>query len=274
MTSLENVHRNLLKHRYTMFCALFFILASIATANTAPEAILNDPWSADLAHAADHVSWPEQGFDGLMGRYEPQVTCETEWPYYTRVRIYHGPNDTAVVAFRPTQSEGWLIHTDRQLVPCAFLDSGCRGLVLQKFQDAFSDLYDLCRASFEALVNPSAVMMGSHSLGGSFNLFLAAKLQHDLGVNVSKAYGFAGPFIGDAEYTQYVQSTLPPGVLQFETRDVQDPDNVFDGTVRFYNTPTAPFISIDEGRLESLLIHPLADAYGMHDLRNYQEAFH
>lgn len=272
----------------TMLAILTLLTVTVRVAHggstVCPDALLNHPWAADLVRASEYVSWPDGPWQGDHGTFETVKTCDLPFPDDTRMRVYANGNKTYIVAFRPTQPDGYLIHVNRRLVPCRFLDStpSC-GFVLEKVQDAFLRMWDQCRDVVD-LLRGQEVYVSGHSLGSTLMLFASAKLWVDLDTPPRLALGFAGPFIGDTEYTSKIQDAIPhlanTTIWNVQTMDRSDP-TLFDGTILGYNVDwgVEPRIVVDDQILCNLLIDPLpigqgaGQTYGMHDLRQYAHGF-
>jgi len=232
----------------------------------------------DMGYLADVVSW-DSGFqevNGVCGRY--RLLFETDGVYDTRMRIYETDEEEILVTYRPTQQtpEGGDIHVHRVLVPCRFFD-GCTGLVHQRFQEAFLDLLEKLPVNFfqDQLSTNTSIHLCSHSLGGSLQLFMGIYLWKQHGILPSTMLGLAGPFIGDRSFSDAYQTPLKQSMgdrwWQIETVSAYN-SYTYDGTVEGYNVDQWPFIDIMYESICGVVIQPLPDSYGMHDLRNYRLA--
>lgn len=270
-----------------------------------PSSLSKSGIANDLGLLADAVSWDRSDIvKGVCGKYE-QI-YEKNGAYDTRMRIYQDlVSNHTVFAFRPTQNtrEGGDIHNDRKLSACRYMNGSCYGLVNDRFQEAFSTLIeDLDDAYFKSLRTLNVSTVG-HSLGGSFQLMMGIYLHNMFNVTPRFMLGLAGPFVGDVVFTTTYQTPLKDAVKdgwwQIETVDKTDPRS-YDGTVEGYNVnngdgvpdwsnlpfnPLSPFqpwvpredrlktpIFIDKSALCGVKINPLAESYGMHDLKNYRLA--
>jgi hypothetical protein len=113
--------------------------------NQCPYNITSSGWVKDLAIASDMVSSEAVEFDGTCGRYKTLKTCDMDYPYYTRMRIYEKINSNInLIIFRPTQPNSQ-IHTNKYMEECTFLDSiqDC-GKVHNHFQEAFIFMENKC----------------------------------------------------------------------------------------------------------------------------------
>lgn len=275
-----------------------------------PSTITQNAFVKDLGLLADTVSWPQKDqlrVEGECGVYK--MIYEQHGVYDTLLRVYTDvQNNNTVFTFRPTQQtpQGGDIHNERRLAACRFLNGSCYGMVNDRFQQAFEDLIaDFPNELVENIRTHSVATVG-HSLGGSLQLFMAVYLFQVYNLQPTYVLGFAGPFIGDEVFTQtYVdplKETLGDRMWQIETMDISNPVE-FDGTVEGYNVnngdgqpdwniwpfnpldipnPFAPPqvqpsvkvrtpIYIDWDDLCGLPIQPVADAYGLHDLKNYRQ---
>jgi hypothetical protein len=236
--------------------------------------IIENGLTTDMIRIADQVSGGEEDVFGKCGSYRSLITCNGI--YDTRMRIYEmimNNNMIYIIVFRPTQQTpiGGDIHVNRELIPTSFLISNNRGRVHHRFQEAFINLYDQCKHVIDIFNNNSTIYITGHSLGGAFALFMSAKLYYDYNLT-SKVYSFAGTFIGNKEYTEYVQNNIKENVEinLVETVDKNNWDN-FDGTTEYYNTPDNS-IYIDHDMICAFYVEPLKDSYGMHDIKNYYSA--
>lgn len=230
----------------------------------------------DLGLLADTVSWNGgyQEISGACGRYS--LIAESDGIYDTRMRIYEDGSDI-YINYRPTQQTpaGGDIHVNRVMTPCTFID-GCTGLVHQRFQEAFLDLlHRLPENLIEDRVKGRRVHLCSHSLGGSLQLFMGVYLwkQHD--TVPATMLGLAGPFIGDRAFTDAYQRELKTltGDRWWQVETVSAYNSYsYDGTVEGYNVDNWPYIDIMYESICGVVITPLPDSYGMHDLRNYRLA--
>lgn len=229
----------------------------------------------DLGKLSDIVSW-DGGFElvhGVCGEYH--LLTQTEGIYDTRMRIYEKTPEEKVVVFRPTQqtSAGGDIHVNRQLVPTTFL-SNATGLVHDRFQQAFQDLIQKLPERF--IVNElkgKKVYVTGHSLGGSFQLFMALYLWKEWDTLPELALGFAGPFIGDEVFNQIYQ--VPFQELMGDKWKQIEAVNRYnewdkDGTCEGYQVDSYPYLYINQNAICLLPTDHLSYSYGMHDLRNYQ----
>jgi hypothetical protein len=241
--------------------------------------MINNGWTRDLLSLSNLVSDDNNYFfEGTCGNLTAIKTCDMYEPYYTRMRIYKNDN-TSVIVFRPTQSNGGEIHNNRYLTSCTFLNNLVEcGSVHNHFQEAFMYMENECKDAIEEIRNTTIYITG-HSLGGAFSLFMTAKLYYDYHIIPKVSYGFAGPFIGDGEYTRIVQDPLKQiiDIKQVEVIDINNYDNR-DKTCEVYNTYDNG-IYIDPTLLCGFYINPLpidpsrSDpnyTYGLHDLKNYR----
>lgn len=259
----------------------------------------------DLGMLADVVSSDQADIvKGVCGTYEQMY--EKNGAYDTRMRIYQNlDTNHTVFTFRPTQQtrEGGDIHNDRKLSACRYMNGSCYGLVNDRFQEAFSTLIEDLDDEFFKTLRTLNVSTVGHSLGGSFQLMMGVYLNSMFNITPVYMLGLAGPFVGDEVFTTTYQSPLKDVMKdrwwQIETVDKTDPRS-YDGTVEGYNVnngdgvpdwgnlpfnPLSPFqpwvpkedriktpIFIDRDALCGVLIEPLAESYGMHDLKNYRLA--
>ena len=136
-----------------------------------------------------------------------------------------------------------------------------------------------CHNAIEKIRNTTIYITG-HSLGGALALFMTAKLYYDYHIIPKVSYGFAGPFIGDGDYTRIVQDTLKQiiDIKQIEVIDINNYENR-DKTCEVYNTYDNG-IYIDPNLLCGFYINPLPIdpnrnwdlqyTYGLHDIKNYR----
>jgi hypothetical protein len=196
--------------------------------------------------------------------------------YDTRIKIYQSTS-ASVVVFRPTQSsvEGENIHKNRRLVSCTpLLGQGCLGQVNDRFQEAFLTLVK--GIDIELLLSQQElVYLTGHSLGGALQLMMGVYLYYNHSIVPQKMIGFAGPFIGDKEFTQkYIDGLrsvmLEEGAWQVETFNNHKPEE-YDGTAEDYQVDAPLYMEIDQTMVCGIGIDPLSlhDSYGMHDLKNY-----
>lgn len=259
----------------------------------------------DLGLLAEAVSWDRSDrVKGVCGTYS-QV-YEKNGAYDTRMRIYQNVNTNhTVFSFRPTQQtrEGGDIHNDRKLSACRYMNGSCYGMVNDRFQEAFSSLIEDLDGNFFRSLGSLNVSMVGHSLGGSFQLMLGVYLHNMFNITPVYMLGLAGPFVGDEVFTTTYQTPLKKvikdGWWQIEAVDIANPQN-YDGTVEGYNvnngngvpdwanlpfnplSPSQPWVPkevrlrtpiyIDLEAVCAVRIEPLAESYGMHDLRNYRLA--
>jgi len=225
----------------------------------------------DLALLSDAISAYPIGADviGVCGQY----SCieQTEGIYETRMRIYKNQNQDHFIIFRPTQQtpEGTSIHVDRQLVPCNLWEN-CSGLVMDKFQNAFSSLMD------NSIEDATNIFIAGHSLGGVFAVMMGTMLYNEYNIIPKIILNLAGPFFGDLEFNRLYLEPLKQIMgenLQFIETINQYNLSEFDGTIEGYNTLNYPFINIEPNLICGIPIYKLSDSYGMHDLRNYQLFF-
>jgi len=264
-------------------CICISILLSVARAvdmdlfpppPPCPQDLQSDPWVADLVMVADHVSSEDSRFVGQTGVFTVETTCEMTL-YETRMRIYsHSDRDVSVIAFRPTQQtdHGGQIHVDRRVSPCTFLESP-QGNVHERFQNAFVAMENECAGTLHTLTDQTVLITG-HSLGGSFSLFMAAKLYYDYHITPKGVYGFAGTFIGDETYTAHIQTPMRPvfPVWLIEVVDIRNPDNR-DRTSEGYQTDDHQLF-MDTTMICGFYLVPLGpdESYGLHDIKNYKKA--
>ena len=251
----------------------FLILIAGYNIDSCPESMINNGWTKDLLTLSDLVSQDNYFFQGSCGSFTAIKTCEMYEPYYTRMRIYKNDKNSIIV-FRPTQSNGGEIHNNRYMTNCTFLENLVEcGSVHNHFQEAFIFMENECRDAIEE-IRPTNVYIAGHSLGGAFSLFMTAKLYYDYHIIPKVSYGFAGPFIGDGEYTRIVQDTLKQiiDIKQIEVIDINNYENR-DKTCEGYNTYDNG-IYIDPALLCGFYVNPLPISpeysYGLHDLKNYQ----
>ena len=233
-----------------------------------PVQMIESGLTTDLIVLADQISNEARDISGLCGQYKPVKTCNGI--YDTRMRIYDR-NGSYFIVFRPTQQNPTAeeIHIDRRLVPTSFLTRDNRGRVHNRFQQAFINLYEECKDIIDTFNNQTPIYITGHSLGGSFSLFMSAKLYYDHNLIAKKMYGFAGTFIGNKEYTESVQNLMRDQIDMriVETVNKNDWDQ-FDGTSEYYNTLDNTMY-IDNNLICGFYIEPLRNSYGMHDLKNY-----
>lgn len=252
--------------------ALLFALAA-ASIEICPSWVMESKRVSDLGMLSETVS-QDVGMEhlvGFCGKYN--LVEQSEGIYDTRMRIYRQEN-TLLVVFRPTQQnpEAEAIHTDRKLVPCQIV-RGCAGRVHQRFQEAFLDLLGkISPSSLWLLQGAEEIYLTGHSLGGSLQIFMGVYLWLSYGIIPNMMIGFAGPFIGDQEFSQ-AYPLDPQQWWQIETVDFSHP-SIRDTTVEEYNTPQAPFLFINTDKICLLPISPQPNTYGMHDLINYRQGLY
>lgn len=261
-----------LRKFFVPFLSLFTPCAVFGQPLSCSDDIVYNKLTSDLVIAADSVSFNENlDFEGKTGYFTHVKTCE--YPKYdTRMRIYTSNHNLTFIVFRPTQStyEGWSIHADRYVVPTTFLRHS-KGNVHAHFQEAFEAMEMECHDAIDKLRNTTIYATG-HSLGGSFALFMGAKLVYDYDIQPAGIIGFAGTFIGDEEYTVSIQTPIKQNNVSMwliETVDLSDPSNR-DATSEGYQTLDNQ-LDIDASMICGFYIHPLNswESYGMHDLKNY-----
>ena len=229
----------------------------------------------DLAKLADAVSSDDTNVHGYCANYS--TVFESSGKYDTRLRVYNSSDRVShIFSFRPTQQnpDGESIHSDRQMSPCSFLpECSGHGKVHHRFQEAFLSLIkDISHEQWRVFLNGPVFTCG-HSLGGSLQLFAALYMYYTYNVVPSFSIGFAGPFIGDMEFTDNVQRWFElVGTNRLWLVETVNQDDVrqFDGTVEGYQVNGDIFI--DRTMLCGFGIHPLSipsEAYGMHDLKQY-----
>lgn len=230
--------------------------------------------ASDLGLLADTVSWNGgyERIDGIYATYD--LVAEAEGIYDTRMRIYESiAMNEYFISFRPTQQTpaGGDIHNNRRMVPCFFFPE-CIGRVHDRFQQAFVDLLDhLPEDVIETRLVNQTIHMGSHSLGGALQLFMAVYLSERFNTTAATILGLAGPFIGDEEFTA-AYPMRNDRWWQIESINRANPSE-FDGTVEFYNVDDGG-IYIQKDAICGLTIDKLADSYGMHDIRNYRNGLY
>ena len=275
---------------------------------TCPTSLTENAFVSDLALLSETVSWPKSSqfeVKGTCGTYTNIL--EAKGKYDTLLRVYTDKEkNVTVFSFRPTQqtSEGGEIHNERHLAACRFLNGSCYGMVNDRFQQAFQSILDNIDEEFIESIAKHPISTVGHSLGGSLQMFMAVYLFQQFSITPEFVLGFAGPFIGDETFTNTylspLKESIPDTMWQIETVDISNPNN-FDGTVEGYNVnngdgqpnwgvlpfnplsrwgPSVPDnvtvktpLYMDMTNLCGIKIHPLPDTYGMHDLKNYREAF-
>lgn len=288
-----------------MLCIMTSTISYATPSITCPESFRTSGFINDLAKLSEAVSWnTSMTVQGVCGNYS-QI-YEKAGIFDTLLRVYQS-NETnqTVFSFRPTRSNptGAKIHHNRHLSACRFINGSCFGLVNSRFQMAFMDLVSDLDKNFISNISTTHVSTVGHSLGGSLQLFMAVYLKEQHSIQPLYALGFAGPFIGDQVFTETYQEPLKeqlgPNMWQIESMDVTDPSN-YDGTVEGYNVnnwegipdwglsplnPTSRFrpyiprvdviktpVFVQTDDICSLLVSPMTNSYGMHDLRNYRSA--
>lgn len=236
-----------------------------------PDWVHEERLPSDLGMLADTVSWNDEyaRIEGLDSVYN--LIGEAEGVYDTRMRIYESEKGEYIFSYRPTQQtpEGGDIHNQRRLVPCRFMKA-CVGRVHDRFQQAFMDLIDVLGEEVLLTVRNKTIHMGSHSLGGALQLFMAVYLTEVHGTIPATVLGFAGPFIGDGDFTErYQQTARNDRWWQVESVNRINPTE-YDGTVETYNVDDGS-IYIQTDAVCGLLVDKLSYSYGMHDLRNYRD---
>jgi len=236
------------------------------------------------------------GCNNTRDKYQP--VYEKDGLYDTRMRIYRieggQRQGDLVIVFRPTQQNfiGTSIHTDRRMVPCEYLGDGCKGLVMERFQEAFTSLVEdgLIRNIINDKVN---IYITGHSLGGTFSVMMGIYLYEKLEIRSKIILSMAGPFFGDTVFNQQYLTPLfdrlRDELIITETINIDNPSE-FDGTIEGYlcdippdiqpgNQPDnqqiehQPDIDIPIEMICGLPIYKIEESYGMHDLRNYKEFF-
>jgi hypothetical protein len=253
----------------------------------------------DMATLADSISSSSNTTDilGIIGTvngcnntrelYKP--VYEKDGLYDTRMRIYrieegHREGDLVIV-FRPTQQNptGTSIHTYRRMVPCTFLGDGCKGLVMERFQEAFQSLVE--DRSIRNIINDKVYIYSTgHSLGGTFSVMMGVYLYETLEIRPKIILSMAGPFFGDTVFNQQyltpLFNSMRDQLIITETINIENPSE-FDGTIEGYTCDIPPDIppvvqhdiDIPIEMICGLPIYKIEDSYGMHDLRNYREFF-
>lgn len=258
--------------------SLLFVFVNGGIQNC-PEVMYRSGRMNDLGMLADHVSQNiSLTVAGVCDNFTPVVTCSGN--YSTRLRLYESMDgQRSVLVFRPTQSSGGDIHNERKLVPVTFLsnDGVGIGMVHDRFQQAFLSIMEDCRLQGMdwSVLKEKKLYIGSHSLGGSLNIFMTIYLWKIFQIIPEISLGLAGPFIGDLEFTityQLPLKSLIPIWFQVEDKNWEN-ENELDGTVMGYNVPNPPFIYQEIDVVCLLMIHPLptTETYGMHDLKNYRQ---
>ncbi|KAM3572094.1 hypothetical protein VYU27_005891 [Nannochloropsis oceanica] len=274
-----------------VLCIYLPVVLLALPAQECPPGFGTSGWVNDMGFLADAVSMGGPDFkddsQGVCGTYKVIKTCEAQ--YQTRMRIYQSKADSNVVvlSFRPTQqnTEGLAIHDSRQMVPCKFLHRGnCTGRVHRRFQRAFLELMTKCQGAVEQIKHKKHIFVTGHSLGGALALFFTLHLWRDLGILPAMSIGFAGPFIGDEDFTDAYQEPLKHlmGDQWWQAQTVNKYNtSEFDGTVEEYNMgQDGPQIYIERDAVCGVYIKPLPVdtnqtasphySYGMHDLKNYR----
>jgi hypothetical protein len=240
-----------------------------------PEFLSKQPIYSDIVTLSDVVSWNE-GFEyihGLNGIYS--CIYDALGIYDTRVRVYENNNHDIFIVYRPTQQtyDGSLIHQERRLSSCTFMNGSCYGLVNDRFQQAF---ISLTTDDFLEKIRDKNVFIAGHSLGGSFTIFMGIYLTNVLHQFPRLILNLAGPFIGDANFYYFYQypnfDTMTNSSFMIESVNLYN-QNEFDGTVEGYNVDASPYLYIDQSKICGVTVPKLADSYGMHDLRNYKQFF-
>lgn len=255
-----------------LFITVLFLFIRNLFATDCPDVLYNNGYINDIGLLCDAVSSDAYTVQGVCGEYEPILT--TAGMYDTRMRIYDNHQDDLFIIFRPTQStpEGGNIHVDRHLSLCTFINN-CTGLVHDRFQEAFVSL--LVDFSSINLTNKKVYVAG-HSLGGALSLFMTIYLWKEKSILPEVSLGIAGPFIGDQEFSDAYQNDLKnqiPLWWQIESMNNYDMSQ-YDGTVEYYNVDYEPYLFIDMNVVCYLLVNPVQDSYGMHDLKNYRQGLH
>lgn len=254
--------------------SLLFVIGSAVPYRECPVWMRTNGFINEMGLLADAVSWINDGkpIQGVCGNYSIQKDISGK--YDTRMRIYQSLQyNLTVISFRPTQStpEGGEIHNNRQLTPCTFFPA-CQGKVHNRFQEAFVSLIN--QVEMSDFLNSDIAVIG-HSLGGSLQLFMGVYLWEKYHKAPILSLGFAGPFIGDLEFSNnhldiyfYI---MKHNWWQIETVDQDNPTR-YDGTVEGYQINNNDLF-IDMDAVCSFPIHPLSipdQAYGMHDLKQYR----
>jgi hypothetical protein len=248
------------------------MLGAVAYPNiSCPDWMHEERLASDLGMLADTVSWNDEyaRIEGLDSVYN--LIGEAEGIYDTRMRIYESEKGEYLISYRPTQQtpEGGNIHDQRRLVPCQFVQN-CIGRVHDRFQQAFMNLLDIIGQDVLRTLQNQTIHMGSHSLGGALQLFMAVYLKEMYGTIPTTVLGFAGPFIGDYDFTEkYMQTPKNDRWWQVESVNRVNPAE-YDGTVEVYNVDDGS-IYIQSDSICGLLVDKLSYSYGMHDLRNYRD---
>lgn len=233
-----------------------------------PDNLYTSGYANDLGLLSELVSGDPYDAQGVCGLYKVLTTVDEA--YDTRMRIYTS-SDKVLIVFRPTQQTavGGDIHVNRRLVQCD-LFADCRGLVMERFQEAFLKLAGgINWAKFQQ----NEVYIGGHSLGGAFAVFMGVYLLEKYQIKPRMILGIAGPFIGDEVFNQNYLVRLKETVPEwYQIEDENRRDGQTDMTVEQYNVPQPPFISIYGTAVCKVMIDKLWDSYGMHDLRNYRLA--
>jgi len=255
---------------FTIPCLVFAYPATTCNNN-----IYNSGRMNDLALLADSVS-SQPYYSEIYGVCSSYKTIyEKDGSYDTRMRIYENDQKEKFVIFRPTQQNptGTSIHAYRQMVPCSFLSPNCNGLVLDRFQQAFSSLV----SDTDSFWTPgSNIYISGHSLGASFSVMMGVYLVNDFQITPKMILNMAGPFFGDSVFNQdYLISlaeSLQENLVICESVN-ENNQSEFDGTIEGYNCGTQPDINILNYLICGVPIYKLPNSYGMHDLNNYREFF-
>jgi hypothetical protein len=115
-----------------------------------------------------------------------------------------------------------------------------------------------------------------HSLGGALQLFMGVYLWEVFGKTPILGLGFAGPFIGDEEFSTAhlipYFGRIGSNGWQIEVCDAGDPRHC-DGTTETYQVGKENNLFIVEEAVCRFRVRPLpvpTQAYGMHDLKQYR----
>ena len=293
---------------YYFITAVWFILPIPLMVLGYPPSICGD-WMKkssmlnDMATLADSISSSSNTTD-ILGSIGTVIGCnntrdtyrpvyEKDGLYDTRMRIYkieegHREGDLVIV-FRPTQQNptGTSIHADRRMVPCEYLGDGCKGLVMERFQEAFLSLVEDLGGEklMTNIINDKVYMyITGHSLGGTFSVMMGVYLYERFQIRPKIILSMAGPFFGDTEFNQQYLTPLfnrmRDQLIITETINIENPSE-FDGTIEGYTCDVPPDvppdvqpdIDIPIEMICGLPIYKIEDSYGMHDLRNYKEFF-
>jgi hypothetical protein len=248
---------------------MLFIKSTISQPNiVCPNYFNTNGYINDLGLLAEAASWNDiTSVNGVCHTYNK--VFESHGIYDTRMIVYEADN-IIVFTFRPTQQndESGKIHLNRRLVSVSFFNDGV-GYVNDRMQQAFESLTK--DFPYEIIRNKD-VLMGSHSLGAIFTQFQMVYLKEVFNITTKLNLGFAGPFIGDLEFTEkyLYQFKNNSNCVWWQVETVNKND--FDGTVTQYNVDYAPFIFIEIDAVCGLNIIVQKNTYGMHDLINYRSA--